>query len=109
MKQGDIILVPFPFSDLSSTKTRPAVVVSNNELKGEDVIVVGMTSQAGGRYSLSLEDGDLEKGILPVKSYLRYNKVVSLQKSMMRRHVGRLSLKKRKALIKSLKSLLVVQ
>ena len=40
MKAGDIVLVPFPFTDLSSTKIRPALVVSNDQVQGEDIIQI---------------------------------------------------------------------
>ncbi len=43
-KKGAVILVPFPFTDLSGTKVRPAVIVSEKKIGG-DVIVVFITSQ----------------------------------------------------------------
>lgn len=109
MKQGDIVLVPFPFSDLTSIKTRPAVVISNRHLKGEDVILAGLTSQRGGKYSISLESTDLKEGELPLKSFIRYNKVVSLKKSIVRRQVGTISPSKKKEVMKALHSLLEVK
>jgi len=42
---GDIVLVPFPFTDLTATKKRPAVVVSYHRDR-RDVIVMAVTSQA---------------------------------------------------------------
>lgn len=39
MKTGNIILVPFPFSELTNIKVRPAVVISTTKDKYEDVIV----------------------------------------------------------------------
>lgn len=44
---GDVILVPFPFTDQSTTKQRPAVVISSNHYNTErlDVIVLAITSQ----------------------------------------------------------------
>jgi len=42
--RGDVILVPYPFSDLSSTKVRPAIVVSK-AYPSNDVIVVPLTSR----------------------------------------------------------------
>jgi mRNA-degrading endonuclease toxin of MazEF toxin-antitoxin module len=44
--RGDVILVPYPFSDLSSTKVRPAIVVSKT-YPSNDVIVVPLTSRTG--------------------------------------------------------------
>ena len=45
-KQGDIILVPIPFTDLSSAKRRPVIVVSrdNYQAATQDMVVVAMTS-----------------------------------------------------------------
>lgn len=40
--KGDIVIVPFPFSDLSSSKKRPAMVIS--DLKGDDIILCQITS-----------------------------------------------------------------
>ena len=45
-EQGDILLIPIPFTDLSSQKRRPVIVVSNNSYnrKTTDIVVVAMTS-----------------------------------------------------------------
>jgi mRNA interferase MazF len=44
---GDVILVPFPFTDLSTKKQRPAVVISSNRYNTErpDLILLAITSQ----------------------------------------------------------------
>ena len=46
-RRGDVLLVPFPFSDLSTTKTRPAVVVSSAEYHANapDLLLAAPTSQ----------------------------------------------------------------
>lgn len=43
LKRSDIILIPFPFTDLTSAKVRPAVVISSNPQE-EDVIVAFISS-----------------------------------------------------------------
>ncbi len=45
-EQGDILLVPIPFTDLSSQKRRPVIVISNNAYNQatSDMVVVAMTS-----------------------------------------------------------------
>ncbi|MBK7157643.1 MAG: type II toxin-antitoxin system PemK/MazF family toxin [Ignavibacteria bacterium] len=44
MKTGNIILVPFPFSEITNIKVRPAVVISTTKDKYEDVIVSAISS-----------------------------------------------------------------
>ena len=45
LNQGDIVLVPYPFSDLTETKKRPAIVISNSKInKSHDVILAAITS-----------------------------------------------------------------
>jgi mRNA interferase MazF len=46
-KRGDVVLVPFPFSDQTTTKKRPAIIISSNEYNdhSSDVIIIAVTSQ----------------------------------------------------------------
>ncbi|QQR54667.1 type II toxin-antitoxin system PemK/MazF family toxin [Candidatus Peregrinibacteria bacterium] len=96
LQQGDLVLVPFPFSDLSAVKSRPALVVSNKTLKGEDCILVAVTSQSSKKNQIKLNDHDMAQGSLPVQSYIRPSKIISLKKSIIRRVFGKLKKKKLK-------------
>ena len=56
-EQGDILLIPIPFTDLSSQKRRPVIVVSNNTYnqRSADIVVVAMTSNpAQADYSFTI-------------------------------------------------------
>ena len=54
---GDIILVPFPFTNQKTTKKRPAVVISSQAYNGErpDLIIMAVTSQIKPTQPQSLE------------------------------------------------------
>jgi mRNA interferase MazF len=45
--KGDIVLLPYPFTDLKTTKVRPAVVVATEDGRHSDVFVVPLTSRTG--------------------------------------------------------------
>ena len=67
-EQGDIVLVPVPFTDLSSQKRRPVVVISNDAYNrsAPDVIVVAMTSSpAVAPHSFRITSADLVEGAVP--------------------------------------------
>lgn len=67
--KGDIVVVPFPFSDLSQLKRRPALVIT--ELTGDDLILCQITSQSiSDRYAIELTDRDFRKGTLKKKAIL---------------------------------------
>ena len=64
-KQRDIVLIPLPFTDLSSTRRRPVIVISNDDYnhKTDDVVVVAMTSNPIQKdYVLTITNDDLEIG-----------------------------------------------
>jgi mRNA interferase MazF len=70
LKKGDIVVVPFPFSDLSDIKVRPALVVAS--LSGEDVILCMITSSPKyGQGYIEINDSDLDEGYFQEKSYIR--------------------------------------
>lgn len=83
--QLEIVLVPFPFSDLSSIKRRPVLIVSNNNYnqKYSDVIVVVITSvhRSKDQYSILITNDDLEYGMLPEKSMIKTHIIFTIAKS----------------------------
>ncbi len=86
MKQQDIVWVKLPFSDFGESKIRPAVVVSNNSYNGQgkDVIVCAVTSKLEPRpYSIALSQENLSEGKLPLKSLIRADKILQIEKSLI--------------------------
>lgn len=72
--RGDVVVVPFPFSDLSENKRRPALVVA--DLTGDDIILCQITSRPiSDEYTISLEETDFSEGSLPHPSNIRPNKL----------------------------------
>lgn len=87
--KGDVVVVPFPFSDLSTTKRRPALVIV--QLKGNDIILCQITSQfTKDEYSIELEDRDFEEGCLKHKSYIRPNRIFTADKHIIIKKIGHL-------------------
>jgi mRNA interferase MazF len=79
--KGDIVVVPFPFSDLSGNKRRPALVVA--DINGDDMILCQITSVAwSDRYAVPLDTADFESGTLPVKSFVRPNKIFTASRQL---------------------------
>ena len=74
--KGDVVVVPFPFSDLTDAKRRPALVLA--ELEGDDIILCQITSrQFEDRYSVPLNEFDFEEGSLRKISNIRPNRIFS--------------------------------
>jgi mRNA interferase MazF len=84
-----VVVVPFPFSDLSQAKRRPALVVA--ELDGDDVILCQITSRTvRDRYAVPLEDGDFAEGGLRQPSNARPNRLFTADRAILLYRVGRL-------------------
>lgn len=80
--KGDVVVLLFPFSDLSASKKRPALVVAN--LDGDDFILCQITSEnRSDNYSITLNEGDFKYGKLNVVSIIRPNKLFTANKSII--------------------------
>jgi len=91
-EQGEIVLIPIPFTDLSSQKRRPVVIISNDTYNRatQDIVVVAMTSNPEeADYSFTITSADLEKGTLNRPGKIRTDKIYTLSKSIVVRHFGR--------------------
>ncbi|MES2023057.1 MAG: type II toxin-antitoxin system PemK/MazF family toxin [Patescibacteria group bacterium] len=85
--KGDVVVVPFPFSDLSQIKKRPAFVV--NKITGDDIILCQITSQTiKDKYSIMLKKEDFSDGNLSINSNIRPNRIFTTDKSLILYKVG---------------------
>ena len=87
--KGDVVVVSFPFTDLSASKKRPALVIA--KLQGDDLILCQITGKERmDKYAITLEDFDFKKGKLNVSSILRPNKLVTADKKIINYKIGTL-------------------
>src|SRR2546422_6337121 len=91
--QGDVVLVPFPFADLSGSKVRPAVVVSADPQDAELVLafitsVLTNRSPRGADVELLRSDPEFHLSGLKVDSLIRLDKLVTLSRSVISRRLG---------------------
>ncbi|GHV24712.1 mRNA interferase PemK [Spirochaetia bacterium] len=88
--KGDVVVLPFPFSDLSGAKHRPAFVIA--DLPGDDTIVCQITSRhKSDPLAISLDQFGFVSGSLPHESFIRPNKVFTADKNIILSIAGRLS------------------
>ena len=88
--KGDVVVVPFPFSDLSTVKRRPALVVAAPG--GDDVILCQITSQqVRDRYAVGITELDFAEGTLHKPSNIRPNRLFSASTNLILYRAGRLN------------------
>ncbi len=95
-KQRDILLVPFPFSDLTETKQRPVLVLSKDiyNQSSEDIVTCGITSNLlEKKFAITITQKDLDEGFLIKTSNIRVDKLFTLEKSIVRKKIGKISQK----------------
>jgi mRNA interferase MazF len=80
-EQGDLILIPYPFTDLSAQKKRPVLVLSKPDEFG-DFIALPVTSRTYHKKSLPIA-GQLINGDLPKESWVRTDHIVTLNQSLV--------------------------
>ena len=91
--RGDVVVLPFPFSDLSAAKRRPALVVA--DLAGDDVILCQITCQIKrDPYALPLTNSDFTTGGLRGDGHIRPNRLFTADSGIVLYKVGTIGLAK---------------
>ena len=85
--RGGVVLVPFPFSDLSQTKLRPAVVLAAAG-RGDYVLCQVTSNPYGDPLAVELSQADFASGTLQLTSYARPGKLFTASEQLVHRQVG---------------------
>lgn len=92
MIAGSIILIPFPFSELTNVKVRPAIVISSTKDKYEDLILCAISSV------IPIKLGIFEMALLPdsknqlrVPSIIKVDRIATLKKENVIATLGKIS------------------
>ncbi len=94
IQQRDLVLLSFPFSNLKSSKVRPAVVLSNDfyNRKSSDIIVVPVTTNLSLKeYAILLANENLESGRLIKDSKIKADRIMSVDKTLVKMKIGRVN------------------
>ena len=109
MKQQDIVWVKLPFSSLEESKIRPAVIVSNDEYnkRSNDVILCAITSNLEEKlYSVIIDSKNLTEGKMPVKSRIRADKIMQIEKNLVIKTFAKLENKAYDLLVNEINNLI---
>lgn len=91
LEAGTLVLIPFPYSDLSAAKRRPVLVLTIPDSQG-DFVAMPLTSRQQGSTSLSLKAGELPMGgILPRDSWIKTDTVFTLNETDVVKTIGRIA------------------
>ena len=86
-KPGDLVGIPFPYSDLSTKKRRPVLVVTIPDRHG-DFMGLAVTSVETEDSAVAIVEGDMETGNLPRRSWIRYDKLFTLSSESVLKTYG---------------------
>ena len=99
--KGEIVVVPFPFSDLSATKRRPALVLV--DLPGDDVILCQITSQnVKDNMAVQIDTTDVINGTLNNPSNIRPNRLFTADENIILYSLGQLKSEKLNDVVSSI-------
>jgi len=107
MNQKSIVLVPFPYSDQTGNKVRPALIISNLKFnKNDDVILCAITSSIKDRpYSILIDLNDTINKNLRDKSQIRIDTIMRIKKDLIIKEIDVLSEKTFKNVLEILNSI----
>lgn len=111
-EQRDIVLIPFPYSNLFTLKKRPVLIISNSRhnLNSKDIICCALTSSKKFFYGgVLINNKDLEFGNLNYESVVKPSKIFTILKSKIIKRLGKLNIEKTREVIRNLNYFIEVE
>ncbi len=90
MRRGDLLLVPYPFTDLTGSQRRPVLALTSPDAFG-DFVALPVTSRPHRENAIPIAPGELLQGTVPAASWVRTDRVVTLHLDLVLKTFGRVS------------------
>ncbi len=84
-EQRKIVLIPFPYSDLTGFKFRPALIISNNLLNNSEDRVCCLITSNPTKEGVEIKKGDFQEGKLPFKSWIKPYRIFTINKNIIKK------------------------
>ena len=103
--KGDIVVIHFPYTDLSAAKKRPALIIT--PLEGDDLIMCQITSkEIRDKYAITLAMSDIADGSFHYSSNIRPNRIATLDEKLIEKKIARLNNHKFQKVVEALKKII---
>ena len=92
--QGDILVVPFPFSNLRAIIQKPVLVLSNDSYNknSDDIITCGITSNLKDTScSVMIDNNNLSGGKIPIQSRIKVDKLFTVEKRIVKKKIAKVN------------------
>ena len=103
---GSVILIPFPFSDLSQSKIRPALVLTAAG-RGDWILCQITSKPYADQRAVRLDEADFASGGLELASYVRPGKLFTANEALMIESVGQLTADKLRVVLEAVAELFI--
>jgi|TARA_B100001971_G_C18246978_1_gene575060 mRNA interferase MazF len=90
--QGDIVLLPFPYSDLTGSKQRPALIISNEKFNKTNDRICCLITRNSYLGDAEIKEIHYTERKLPFKSFIRTYRIFTVDKSVIKRKLCKISL-----------------
>ncbi len=106
IEQRSVVLLPFPFTDLSSNKKRPVLVISNNGFnKNNDGVICCLITSNPNANGVKITSKDMESGFLEFESTIKPYRLFTANKSLIYKIIGKLNKEKSRSVVQEISAI----
>lgn len=103
--QKDIVLIPFPYTDLTGYKQRPALIISNSKVNNSSDCICCLITSNSPKDGIHIQDSDIV-GRLPLQSWIKAHRLFTIEKQIIRKKVCSINTDLHKQVIAKITSLI---